>query len=414
MKTKTFFLSCRRIPLAGFLLTIVLLLSSTTLFAQGTCLSGNCTNGKGTYQFTSGATFEGSFKDGKMVKGTFRFANGDVYTGSFSDNKFHGKGNYQYKKSGNLFVGTYVDGEKTQGKFTYKDGSTYTGSFKNHKKHGQGKLTTSTGKIFDGYWEADMYTGTTPGNKVQTYAVIVGVADYKFMEPGNGDLRFTLNDARSFNEFIQSNQGGNVPSVNIVMLLDKEASLNNILLAGRQLFTKADDNDRIIFFFSGHGSPGAFIPYDYRTRSDELTHDHVKELFAASNASVKLVFADACHSGSIKKEVSSKSVEEVLSTISIKSTLPESNRRNIAIMMSSEDDQLSYEISSLNQSVFSYYLMNGLTGSADMNHDNLITMEEIYYFVRDNTYLFVRDKVGHTQIPILFGNFDREMIIAAY
>jgi uncharacterized caspase-like protein len=83
-------------------------------------------------------------------------------------------------------------------------------------------------------------------------------------------------------------------------------------------------------------------------------------------------------------------------------------------MLSSDKDQTSLEISSLNQGVFSYYLIAGLKGAADKNSDNTITISELYYYVRDNTYAFVKGRSKERQTPILFGSFDREMIIASY
>lgn len=415
MKTNTLYLKSTYDRITSLFLILVLIFSATRIDAQGTCVTGNCTNGNGTFKFPSGALFEGSFEGGKMVKGTCKFTNGDVYNGNFFNNKFHGQGRYHYKQSGNLFDGTYSNGEKTNGKFTYSDRSTYTGSFKNHKKDGRGKLTTLKGKVLDGYWDADMFIGAKPNDKVQTYALIVGVADYKNSGPGDGDLTYATNDARAFNDFLQSADGEKVPAVNIKMLLDREATLSEILRFGNQLYANADENDRIIFFFSGHGSPSGLIPYDYDSFGiNVLSYDKVKELFAVSLASVKLVFADACHSGAIKKEVSSKSVEEFLQDIEPKSTLPQSDRRNVAIMLSSDGDQISYETPSLSQGVFAFYLMKGLSGAADKNNDNLITMAEAYYYVRDKTYNYVRENMRSTQTPILFGNFDKEMIIAVY
>lgn len=38
-----------------------------------------------------------------------------------------------------------------------------------------------------------------------TYAVIIGVADYKYFPPGpGGDLTFTVNDAYKMNQFLMS------------------------------------------------------------------------------------------------------------------------------------------------------------------------------------------------------------------
>ena len=75
-----------------------------------------------------------------------------------------------------------------------------------------------------------------------TYAVIVGVADYKNFEKGNGDLKYTINDARLFKEFLLSKKGGSVPEENVILLLDEQASRANIIKTASELFAKAATN----------------------------------------------------------------------------------------------------------------------------------------------------------------------------
>jgi uncharacterized caspase-like protein len=62
---------------------------------------------------------------------------------------------------------------------------------------------------------------------------------------------------------------------------------------------------------------------------------------------------------------------------------------------------------SLKHGAFTYYLVKGLKGPADKNKDKTITVSEMYYYTRDNLKLETQDK----QIPIIFGNFDKNMPI---
>ena len=58
-------------------LTLFVLFASFSVFAG--CISGNCTNGYGTYTFTDGDIYVGKFKDDKLEgQGTLTLANGDV------------------------------------------------------------------------------------------------------------------------------------------------------------------------------------------------------------------------------------------------------------------------------------------------------------------------------------------------
>ena len=53
-----------------------------------------------------------------------------------------------------------------------------------------------------------------------TYAVIVGVSDYKYVKP----LSFADQDALLFKDFLQSKSGGSVKPDNIFLILDSDAT----------------------------------------------------------------------------------------------------------------------------------------------------------------------------------------------
>ncbi len=70
------------------------------------CISGDCNNGYGTYQFPSGNKYTGNFKDrNREGNGTFYFSNGEQFTGQFHNNGFS-NGTYTFQ-SGAQYTGTY-------------------------------------------------------------------------------------------------------------------------------------------------------------------------------------------------------------------------------------------------------------------------------------------------------------------
>jgi len=228
----------------------------------------------------------------------------------------------------------------------------------------------------------------------QIYAVIVGVSDYK-----NDNLKLDLNycddDARSFYNLLVTS---GVNKENIALLTDYNASKKNIINKLNLIFSKADTNDEVIFFFSGHGSKGSFIPYDYDGNyTTLLDYSVVKSSFKKCNANKKLCIADACFSGSIKHP-SIKSKEKAM-TIDKKS--------GIVVIMSSRDYQTSREMPSLKNGAFTYYLVKGLKGYADKNKDKIITVSEMYFYTKK----YVKLETQNKQVPIIFGNFDENMPI---
>ena len=241
-----------------------------------------------------------------------------------------------------------------------------------------------------------------------TYAVVIGVADYKNYTPGDGDLKYTINDARSFAEFLKSKKGGAVPEENIVLLIDAQASKANIVEKAKALFAKAKKDDRVIFYFSGHGSKGCFIPYDAGDIGNTLLYfNEVKAIFRSAKCNTKLLFADACFAGSMKTGLSSNSEMKK----SIEKGLKEASNMNIAVMMSCQGDETSIESSEWGNGLFTYYLMKGLGGDANRDGNQFVTIQELYYYV----YHQVQDKAasrGHKQTPELFGKFDLRLIVA--
>ncbi len=74
------------------------LLKETT--SNGKCLSGNCQNGKGKFEYDNKNVYEGDFLNGnKHGNGALTYADGDVYSGEWKDDKFNGSGIYKSEKS---------------------------------------------------------------------------------------------------------------------------------------------------------------------------------------------------------------------------------------------------------------------------------------------------------------------------
>ena len=86
------------------------------------CLSGNCINGYGTYQFPSG----------------------NKYTGNFIGYRFEGQGAF-YFSNGDKFDGIFHNNEKSSGTYYYSIGATYKGTYDDKGNEYNGTVTSVTG-----------------------------------------------------------------------------------------------------------------------------------------------------------------------------------------------------------------------------------------------------------------------------
>lgn len=234
---------------------------------------------------------------------------------------------------------------------------------------------------------------------VKIWAVIVGVASYTHMP----SLRYTDDDAYQIFAFLKSPEGGALPNDQIKLLIDENATRQNILAAMNEVLLKADENDVVLMYYSGHGLPGMFLPIDFDGYKNSLQHEEVLEIFNRSKAKHKLCIADACHSGSLLA-----SRTPFKNRIKQFYDVYEKTRGGTALIMSSKSQEVSLEASGLRQGVFSHYLIRGLQGEADYNDNKIVTVSELYDFIDDGVRNYSKDK----QKPSIAGNYDPEMPIS--
>ncbi|CAG5002124.1 hypothetical protein DYBT9275_02814 [Dyadobacter sp. CECT 9275] len=240
-----------------------------------------------------------------------------------------------------------------------------------------------------------------------TYAIVAAVADYKYYPPTDGDLRYTVSDAQKFYTFLRSNAGGNIPSNQIRYMVNRKAGKAEIVAAMKYIFQFAKPEDKVIFYFSGHGDPGAFIPYDYDgSEGSLLLHREVKEIFKRCRARTKICMADACFSGSITQKRALKVPPPV--------TAKDVKGSDVLILMSSRPDETSLESSEIEQGLFSYFLLRGLRGYSDTNKDRKVTIQELFEYLHYNVSKTARQRYGSPQHPMAYGHFAKDLIITQY
>lgn len=340
------------------------------------CGATYCRSGKGYYRYPEGSIWVGEFKDGAPHgKGTCYYANGDRYEGEWESNKPNGEGVMKFA-NGRTYGAVWLNGSIVQ------------------------ELDSSE-EI------PEESVAVENSSDVKIWAVVVGVGKYTSMPT----LKFTDDDAFRFYSHLKSPLGGALPDDQIEILVDEGATRENILRTMRRFFLKADENDVIMMYFSGHGLEGCFLPYDFDGYSNKLRHDEVRSIFMESKARHKICIADACHSGSLEynSDMAARGGPAQVSLERYYRAFEESDG-GIALLMSSKGEELSLEDKGLRQGVFTYYLLRGMKGEADTNDDNIVSVKELHTFV----YNRVREYTGDQQTPVLTGKFDGNMPVSMH
>lgn len=243
------------------------------------------------------------------------------------------------------------------------------------------------------------------------YVLSVGIADYKEIN----DLKFTENDVRTFNELM------GCQDAEITTLLGARATHARIISSLRASFAKAKKEDTMIFYFSGHGYEGGFCCWDMSgdspalsgnsaTRNAQersrlasankyyggLSYSEMQILFRNCRAGKKIVFADACFSGGLRKGNQLN--------VSVQSA----RNGDVIYFLSSRTDETSIEMAQGTNGLFTYYLAEGLRGESDANKDNQITIKEIYDYVYQSVVDYA-NKIHYLQHPVLWGKFNETL-----
>ncbi len=419
--------------------------------------------GEGVFTFVDGSEYVGHLRGGKFDGyGVMKYKDRSVYDGHWKVGKWHGVGEY-IDANGESWSGEWNEGvaikdpdsdtklseelassvqEKPREEYLtleeeeveFADGSIYRGEVKNGIPFGRGEVDYASGNRYIGYWrdnaphgEGTMYytSGriiTAVWNRgepvrdlqsleqlsleqmivpdvsedVKIWALIVGVSTYDHL-PG---LKYADDDAYQVYAFLKSPEGGALPDEQIRLVIDESATIPNILAQMQALFYKADKNDVILMFYSGHGLDGSFVPIDYNGRNELLDHRKLKEVFEKSSARHKICIADACYSGSlaVDKKINKEFLEEFYKEID--ETAP-----GMAFLLSSKDREVSLEDRGLKQGIFSHFLIRGIKGEADTNENGIVTIGELHGFLHEA----VSKYTGGQQTPVLSGEYDENM-----
>lgn len=220
----------------------------------------------------------------------------------------------------------------------------------------------------------------------KVYLVSVGITDY----PGTSmDLNLPAKDAQTISWLYSKNT-----DVEYRQLLNEQATIYNITSSMRTIFAKANTNDIVVLFFSGHGYPGGFVAYD-----GQLTYTQVRKAMASSKCRNKMIFADACFSGKIRTNNNAS-----------QSSLQAAQKANVLLFLSSRSNETSIERSSMENGFFTTYLQKGLRGGADANRDRVITAKELYNYVHKG----VIDISHNKQHPVMWGKFNDNMPVMTW
>ena len=233
----------------------------------------------------------------------------------------------------------------------------------------------------------------------KSFAVVIGINNYEKWP----SLEFAVSDAGAVREKLKDTGFDE-----IITILDKEATQRRILTElFHELPKKVGRNDRVMFFFAGHGQTetlpgggkkGYIIPVDAdmsNYSSTAISMEQVRSLSRRIPAKHILFVMDSCYSGlglSRSAGVSPKA-SDYLRKIS-------SMRAVQIITAGGKGEQVQERVG---HGLFTTYFLRALMGEADINKDNVVTGTELGAYLRPR----VSNASNQAQTP-LYGRLEGE------
>jgi uncharacterized caspase-like protein len=241
------------------------------------------------------------------------------------------------------------------------------------------------------------------------YAVVIGVSRYR--DSRIPSLRFADRDAEAVRDFLLDPNGGGVQPVDLLFLENQDASYARIRSALFDFLIKPGPDDLAIVYFAGHGTndrrrPDNYYLLGYDTDFENLGSTGVpmwdlQEVFERTLRANVVTFVDACHSAAIG-QTTPNLVNQRWTTVGHGSP-------NRAVITASNIAEYSNEAPTWGggHGVFTWFLLQGLQGGADTNHDRQVSVGELFDFVHRH----VVEETGGAQTPTALAGLARALVL---
>ncbi len=245
-----------------------------------------------------------------------------------------------------------------------------------------------------------------------SWAVIIGINEYENIRP----LRFAVHDAKEIRKLLISEFG--FPKENVRILIDNEATLNNIRDALYEIAIMANEEDRILVYFAGHGETrslksgvekGYLIPTDGdldKIFNTCLPMTEIKDIANETVAKHVLFLMDACFSG--LAAVDTRGLDR--STPGYIEKIVRDRARQVITAGGKNEEVI--EKDEWGHSAFAKNLIQGLKNAiADHDYDGYITADELGSYLRKR--VTIDSENLQTPLKARFGSGEGEFVFLA-
>lgn len=247
------------------------------------------------------------------------------------------------------------------------------------------------------------------------YLVTVGINEYRNPKY---NLNYAIADANAFTEAISTGASGMFDQIEHINIRNADFTKSGIMDALSEVRDSIHEQDLLVFYYAGHGVMSAglnseaefyLVPNDITQlygKDDVLKElavsaSDLRELSKSVNAQKQVFILDACQAAAALDVIASRGVSEERAIAHL------ARSTGTFWITATGSEQFATEFESLGHGVFTYALLEGLSGKADgVNPDKRITVRELSAYVESRVPQLSEQYKGKPQFPsgYSFGN----------
>jgi hypothetical protein len=230
------------------------------------------------------------------------------------------------------------------------------------------------------------------------YAVVIGISGYR--SQALPKVTYAKKDAEAVKDYLVGVCG--FKEGNIKLLTDDGASLSDLTAYCEEWLARNVRKGSFVFvYFAGHGTPSPdkgeayIVPYDGEPGfvSKLYPLSRLYSSLAALPTDQVVVALDACFSGAGGRSVMEQGKRPLVAVDLEKEA---QKLGNVAVLTASAGNEISQDLDAKRHGLFTYYLLKGLRGEADADHDGWVTLGELYSYAKPKV-LDESQRLGYTQ-----------------
>ncbi|HVU51368.1 MAG TPA: caspase family protein [Polyangia bacterium] len=208
--------------------------------------------------------------------------------------------------------------------------------------------------------------------RLRRFALLIGVNDGG---PARAKLRYATSDARSVARVLENLGGVSPADLVFVDAPTRAAALEGFQRVDALMRAAATPGVRreLLVYYSGHSDEEGLL-----LGTERVSYDELRARIKGLPAELRVAILDSCASGAFTRGKGGVRRPPFLLDAS-------ADMRGHAFLTSSAANEVAQESDRIAASFFTYFLVSGLRGAADVNGDRRVTLQEAYQFASAET-----------------------------